>query len=154
MAVDEDNVFTEDDVLTPTNVSFVPEDKSAHYYNPRPVLFDPFCKEIKLIIPIPVLLSFVDEYNAPSPNPELLTPIILFKSEFNPIAVLWLPVVLTSNEFVPTEVFCCPLVIAFEDWYPILKFELFVVKLILPPQLILELNVLVPVQIFVNGSPW
>ena len=32
MAVEKDNVFTEDDVFDPINVLFVPEDRFYHYY--------------------------------------------------------------------------------------------------------------------------
>ena len=51
-------------------------------------LLDPVDKESRLDCPIAVLLSFVDEYNAPSPKAALLFPVVLFNEEFRPIAVL------------------------------------------------------------------
>ena len=44
MAVEEDNVFIEDDVFAPRKVLFVPVVNTLPQLYPTPVLFDPFTR--------------------------------------------------------------------------------------------------------------
>ena len=97
MAVEEDNVFIEDDVFAPRKVLFVPFVNAYPQLYPTPVLFIPFNRRYMDIPPRHVLQSLNDEYKELKPMDVFFKPVLLLNDALIPMHVFRFPVVLNCN---------------------------------------------------------